>query len=340
MTTFNDLLYGGPRWDIRTIARFKGSPALPEPIDPFKEAQAQIQLERERAAIQEEQRIATETRATAQRETDLGIFNTRLDTAFNTAQQTGTGIFEREGVDLERFMPLLLEQLNITRGTIPELSSNPASFFNADLATRGVLDSALTRDRRGFSQDIDQFAGDNFARNLIPGTFDDSIIDRILSEQFTDASSQVNRARDRGSLSDFGFTTALSQLETGRSAASSRLQSLGGGILETNRGALRDIGSQARSRAGNFQFGDSFDPGSFNTRIQDLFGEQTGRLEGDIRGALGGEQLFNIGDVLARASSAQGAQNNVAQSPALLSAIARRDEERQRSRGIGTQGAF
>ncbi len=314
--------------------------SAPAPVDPFAEAQAQIQLERQRAALTEETRAAAELRAGVKREEDLGIFNTRLDQGFNSALQTGTNFFEREGVDLDRFLPLLTERLNTTRQGVPELSSNPSSFFDALGTSQGVLDTALTRDRRGFNQDIDAFAGDNFANNLIPGTFDDSVISQILSEQFGDASAGITRARDRGSLSDFGFTSALANLEKQNTAAGSRLQDLGGGILETNRNALRDIGGQARSRADAFQFGDSFDPQSFGDRISSTFGEQQGRLEGDIRGALGGEGLFNIGDILARAGSAQGTQNNVAQSPALLASIAQRDEERRASRGIGTQGAF
>ncbi len=317
-----------------------GGSSAPKPIDPRKEAQAQFWLEQQRAILTEETRAAAEQRAGIQREEDLGIFNTRLDQGFNSALQTGTNFFEREGLDLDRFLPLLTERLNTTRQGVPELSTNPSSFFDALLTSKGIVGDELTRDRRGFNQSIDQFAGDNFANTLIPGTFDDSVISQILSEQFGDASAGITRARDRGSLSDFGFTSALANLEKQNTAAGSRLQDLGGGILETNRNALRDIGGQARSRADAFQFGDSFDPSSFENRINTTFGEQQGRLEGDIRGALGGEGLFNIGDILARAGSAQGSQNNVAQSPALLSAIAQRDEERRVSRGIGTQGAF
>jgi len=317
-----------------------GGSSAPDPIDPFKEAEAQIMLERQRAALTEETRVAADLRAGVQREEDLGIFNTRLDQGFNSALQTGTNFFEREGLDLERFLPLLNERLTTTRQGVPELSSNPSSFFNPLITSQSILDTELGRDRKGFNQEIDQFAGQNFANNLIPGTFDDSAISQILSEQFGDASAGITRARDRGSLSDFGFTSALANLEKQNTAAGSRLQDLGGGILETNRNALRDIAGQARSGADTFQFGGDFNSAGFGTRINDLFGEQQGRLEGDLRGALGGESLFNIGDILARAGSAQGTQNNVAQSPALLSSIAKRDEERRASRGIGTQGAF
>jgi len=312
-----------------------------EPTNQFMlEADAQIFLERERAKLTEETRIAADERAAIQREEDLGIFNTKLDQGFNSALQTGTDFFSREGLDLDRFLPLLTERLNTTRQGVPELSSNPSSFFDALLTSQNIVGDELTRDRRGFNLDIDAFAGDNFANNLIPGTFDDSVIAQILSEQFGNASSGITRARDRGSLSDFGFQSAFSNLENQNTAAGARLQDLGGGILETNRNALRDIGGQARSRADAFQFGDSFDPASFENRINTTFGEQQGRLEGDIRGALGGESLFNLSDILARAGSAQGTQNNVAQSPALLASIAQRDEERRASRGIGTQGAF
>ena len=324
---------------MREMARFKGA-QLPDAVDPFEEAQAQIELERARAAIAEEQRIAAEARAATKRTEDLGTFNTNLDRAFSSATDTGTSFFEREGVDLDRFLPLLQERLTSTRQGVPELSSNPSSFFNPTVTAQNILDDELRRDRRGFNLDIDKFAGDNFANTLLPGSFDDAIIEKILGEQFADATSSVTRARDRGSLSDFGFESALTNIGSQNDVGRARLQELGGGILETNRNELRDIGTQARSRADAFQFGDSFNPASFEDRINTTFGEQGTRLSGDIRGALGGESLFNIGDILARAGSAQGAQNNTKGSPALLAAIASRDEERRKSRGIGTQGAF
>ncbi len=300
----------------------------------------QIRLEQAQAAIREEERVAAEQRAASELAIQQGTFDTGLGQAFNTSLQTGTDFFNTQGVDLDRFLPLFESQLNATRSNVPNLASNPSSFFDPRLTAQNILSDQLSLDRKGFNQEIDQFAGDNFAFNLLPGTFDDATIAQILAEQFADASAGIERAGARGSLTDFGTTSALANLEKQNTAAGSRLQDLGGGILEGNRVELRDIAGQARSRADAFQFGDTFSPSSFQDRINTTFGDQTSRLEGDIRGALGGESLFNIGDILARASSAQGSQNNVGASPALLAAIAQRDEESRVSRGIGTQGAF
>lgn len=306
----------------------------------MREAEAQLYLQRELAKLEEEQRIAAEERERVQYEEDLAKFNTNLGSAYDLALQQGQSELLRRELPYELFDPLLSQRLTTVRNAVPELASNPSGYFDTNSIISQLVGDETELQRQRLNTQLNQFASPGFSYGLVPNQADDPILATILDEQYQDALSSITRARDRGNFSDFGFTSALENLNSQRSAANSQLQGIGGGVLEDFRTGLRDIAGQGRTRADSFQFGDVFDPSSVQGQIDDYFAERSGRLEGDIRSALGGEQLFNVGQVLGRAGSAQGAQNASARSPALLNALAQREEERARNRGIGSQGVF
>lgn len=308
--------------------------------DPMEEAQAQMRILREQAAIAEEQRLAQEAREKAAYEADLAKFNTTVGNLYSTSLDQGESRLLRDNLDTDYFLPLLTERLDAARLRIPELTADPGAYFNLDTMYNTLINDETARKRRSLNQELDAFAAPGFATSRVADTMDDPILNAILGEQYADASTSIMRARDRGNLSDFGFQTALGNLDTQKSTALSRLQGLGGGILEGFRTSLRDIAEQGRSRADAFQFGDAYDPSTTRSALETAFADRSGRLEGDIRSALGGERLFNVGDILGRASTAQGAQNETRASPIMLAALAAREEDRAKRRGIGSQGVF
>lgn len=317
----------------------KGGPAIP-PVDHEGETTALIRLERERAAIAEEQRQAELAREAAERERQLGIFNEDLNTAYSSARNTGLGEFERRGLDIDRFSPILDTRLTNIRSSVPRLDTNPAAYFQTSTLIDDIINSETNLQRQNYGRQVDNFAGSNFAVNRLPDTLDDSVINDIIAEQFGDASASITRARERGNLNDFGFQTALSNLETQRGAASSRLQDLGLGLIESGRGELRDIGSQARARAEGYNFGDNLDLGGYESRINDRASSFSSGIGGSLRNALGGESLFDVNSILGRGFVAQGAVNEGRSTPTLSDALRRRDDEGARGRGLGNQGVF
>lgn len=316
-----------------------GGGSIPGPPDPFEEAQAQILIEQERARLQEQQRLAELERQAQEQQRLRGEFTQNLDSAYAAALLRGQGLIEDRGLAFEDFEDPFRRELDAVRQSVPFLDPNPGTFFAPDIADT-VLDRIRDQQRRDFTGALSEFAAPGFAQNLFPSQADDAILDAIFTEQYTPAADQLLRAFQRGNLTEQGYNAALAQLDTQGTAARSRLQDIGGGVLATNRQALRDIAEGGFGQAGAFELGGTFDPTTIQDRITAEQADLTERLEGDIRGALGGEQLFNIEDLISRGGIAQGAQNPGAGTPAVADALAQREEERRRRRGLGQQGVF
>jgi len=313
-----------------------GGGNAPEPVDPQAQAQAQISIEQERARIEAAQRASELERQAAQREIDIGDFNTSLDAAFQGALTRGSDVITGRGLNLDDFLPQLTSSLQSTRQSIPFLDPNPGSFFGPDIADI-ILNRAQDTQRRGFRNTLNEFAAPGFASDLFPGSADDAILSSILNEQFQPASDSLLRAFQRGNLTDQGFQTATSQLGSQREAADARLQDLGSGVLGDFRSELRDIAGTGFDRAGAFQLGETFNPQDVQRQIESRTSDLTGRLGGNIRNVLGGEQLFNIEDLITRGGISQGAQNP---NSGLFDAFASRERERDKRRGLGSEGVF
>ncbi len=108
-------------------------------------------------------------------------------------------------------------------------------------------------------------------------------------------------------------------------------------MLGDFRNELRGIGETGFSRANAFELGGTFNPEDTRGRIDTKFADLSGRLGGSIRNALGDEQLFDIENLIARGGIAQGGQNPNA---GLLDAFATREKERNKVRGLGSEGVF
>ena len=313
-----------------------GGGGAPPPVDPLEEANAQILIQQNQAKLDAETRATALAQQAAQLETDTGNFNTSLDTAFQGALGRGTAAIEERGLDPNDFLTSLTSELEGVRRSVPFLDPNPGSFFGNDIADI-VLNRAQDTQRRGFRNDLNEFAGAGFAQSLFPGTADDSILQSILTEQFTPASDQLLRAFQRGNLTQQGFDTATNQLGSQKEAGLARLSDVGGGVLGDFRNQLKEIGQTGFGRADAFELGGSFDPQNTKGLIDAKFSDLTGNLGGRLRNAIGGEQLFNIEDLLTRGGISQGAQNP---NSGLLDQFATRQKEKDKQRGLGSAGVF
>lgn len=312
-----------------------GAPAAP---DPLRQAQAEIEVLKQQYALDERQALAAlerekakEAEQRAQWQTDLGANRARTEAAVRRRFET-TGLNPLDYEDRIRDA-LDLAQSGMTFGSTPTFSTGLGDDLLGDIRQSQVRD---------YQRAINEWAPEGFSTNAFASTADDAIINAILGEQFGAASDSILRARDRGTLNDAGFKYAMDNLNTQKQAAMARLQDTGGGILEGYRGSLDDIIKNARTGAGSWDFGDTFDPNFYRTQVETKQGELGGRLEGDIRNAIGGEQFFNTTDLIQKGGIGQGAQNTGlgSQSGGLMAAITQRKNEEEQKRGLGTQGSF
>jgi hypothetical protein len=248
-----------------------------------------------------------------------------------SARQLARQTLENRGIaDRDYYMSLIEDAIARTAQTVPETDTNPASYFGPSL-----IESALTRgaeDRRmRYARDVDQLFGAS-AYDIVPDTYANDIIDRVLRTQRDEAVGALERARARGNLTDAGFSASMQrvgELETGgrelaRSLASNALQGL--------RDEYDRIRSRAREAALSYTPTSTFSLEPFARQRQSFLDTLNTRLPGAVQNALLGQSFFDIGDILTRGGRMQGAQNpRIAALPFLMQE--REDEER---RGIGS----
>lgn len=306
---------------------------------PMQTARANVWEQQQRAAMDEQARAAQQARDEAERTRKTGEFNTNLDSAYNRGLGYAQERVGQLGLNYDDYKDPIISEYQRQRGSVPQLDSNPGAYFGDDLVSR-VLGRVRDTKRTQYGQQVNQFAGDGFADKAIGNEFDDSYLNSIYDEQYGDASSQLQRAFARGNLSPIGMSLAQKQLDSQGAAGKSRLQDLGGGVLSRYRTELGDLGSKARTSAGNFELGSTFNPDDYKQQIEGKKGEFGQRIQGDIRDATRGEQIFNVDDIIGKAGVSQGlynpasAQSNVGASPIFNALSARK------KRNTSSAGAF
>lgn len=316
-----------------------GGGKAPAPVQPdyAAQARAQIQIEQEQARIAEEARQRELERQAADEARRLDVYNTGVSNAETVARQSALDAILGRGLDPNTFGSSIDTELNRIRASVPYLDQNPGAYYaNQDIAGL-VLGRETDKQRSAYTQQINQFAPNNFANDRVSSTADDAIIAQILGEQYNPAAEQIQRAYERGTLNDTGFQTAQNILGQQRSTANAQLQSTGGGVLQSLRDQLSGIGQEARTRASSYELGDVFDPTSYQNRIDTTYNEGISGLEGNIRNAIGGQQYFDIGSILSRGATSQGVTNS---QRGLFDAFQARENDRSKQRGLGTQGVF
>lgn len=302
-------------------------------------APADTSLQRQQEQFAREDRLRAEEQARIDREKAEARtrFTTGVEAATTGARATGRERIVQRGLDPTEFNPLIESEITRIRGGIPDLAENPSSYFSPDIADL-VLGREESARRGRYTNQLNQFFTPSYATSQFADTADDPVLESILGTQYGEALGGVERARARGTLTDAGYNASIRRLGSDRSAASATLQDIGGGVLERNRGQLRNIADEALSGASGYTLGNTFDPTQYTGRAESTATGLRDRLEGDVRGAVGGTQLFDIGNILQFGAREQGAQNPT--STTIAEVLARRASERGRGRGLGSTGTF
>lgn len=315
-----------------------GYPPAPSPPDYNAQAQANIQTQNNQARIDAESRAAADAKAASDLAAKRETFNSKQGSAYLQAQNYGQSRLNSMGIqDNYGIMPAYTNEIDRAKSAIPDLDPNPGNYF-----TPSLFDNALSSQRgveRGkLNKQFDQFAAPGFENQQFANTADDDIINSIINEQYGNANDFLTRAQSRGQLDSTGFDYAQQQLGNSRPGAVSRANDMGMGVLQKDRDMLTNLGTEGRNRITNWDFGDSFDPNSYNTRIRDTADQYKGRLEGDIRNTFGDTAFFDPTKLITKAGAFQGQANPGAAAPAGAAGVGGADDQLKRT--TGSQGAF
>lgn len=300
-----------PRKKQERVLQTKGGSAPPAPPDPMKEAQA-----REWEASQ----AAARDKANA----DAAAAKKALDDAAALSKWQGGVANTAAGV--ENYGRRKLESLGMNAGGDPygiwdmftnNLQQNRNSLKdNQDYSTlisNSVFDNALndsrTTARNKYGRDLTNGLGADYLDTTFANTIDDSILDAILGDQYTGAQTSLKNAMDRGQMGQSAYDRALSSLNTRKTAARGELENTGRTAIGGLRSEVETALNNSKTRANNFDFGDTYDPNAEVTKIKGLGTDALGRLDTTVRQAVGDKQFFDPNSIIQSAIAAGGASN-------------------------------
>lgn len=288
-----------------------GSPPAPKTYSPMEQAQAQAMLDQQSFERQQAAAAAERTRTEQQKQADIARTQDRTNSAFATGQSYGSTRGSTLGYnDTFGLLDTYNQMLNTARTKVPEVSSDPASYFNYD---------QMWNDATNRVQSAEQMRLDNQFRGLTPvgwqesyfaDSADDSILDAILGEQYGTAFDTIDAARARGQLSQGGFENTLRALDTKKLAARATLEDMGLGVLGGYRDELSGIADQYGDQISGYKLGQNLNLDDFTAQLGNRQGALNNRMRGDIYRTIGDTQLFNTDALMARGGSQAGVSNN------------------------------
>ena len=105
------------------------------------------------------------------------------------------------------------------------------------------------------------------------------------------------------------YNRALRDLDRSKATANTDLQNIGRGVLEDITGDIGTRRQGALDSAANWDFGTTYDPTGEANRIRSYADERKAGLEGELRGAVGGREFFDVNSLLGKAAAKVGNQS-------------------------------
>ena len=294
-----------------------------------------VEVERLKQEEAARNRAAEDARKAAEDVQRRSTFATKLSEAQTGARQSAQRRLTTQGLNYDEFAPLFEQAITRQSSVVPDLATNPGEYFS-DSFIGNVLSQEEGDRRARFTREARAAFDPNAADTAFANTVDDPFINSILGRQKTEAVNALDIAKRRGSLSDTGYTGALTRLGEMERSGQSTAQRLGGTVLSDYRNRLKNIGAEANQAAGSYRLGDQFNLSPYQSRYSTSAAEMQSGLEGDINSALEGQNFFDIGSILTSGGNAQGPVNPQADYAALLA----REDVRNQKRGVGGTGVF
>lgn len=299
--------------DDEVVLETKGSSPPPQ-ASPMQEAQAQIELERARNALQQQEAERARAQEAAERQATIDRARSLQQQAFGAAQDYGSSQVQARGfdqglVDQYGLLNLYNQSINNARLGIGETDMNPMASLNTTGNFNDALSTVLGTYRGDLRRQLNTTAPEDFMYNAFADSADDAILQSILDQGRADALAQVDAARARGQLNDVGYSRALTGLDTQGKAAMADLQDLGLGVLSGYRDQLGSLREDMLGRIDTADFSNPLDFTSFDSRLNQTRSDLGNRLEGDIFRATQGQSFFDPSTIISGSGAIQGFYN-------------------------------
>lgn len=307
-----------------------------------QKAQEQRNYEMQLQQQERERQEQIAAKAEAERQRQLGVktnqFNANVSAGQNYGQTKLGSLGFADTYGIGSAYDTALKDWQNTTGA--NLENYGGTSFDSQGQWDRAYNSAQDTERNKLQNGFSNLTNPGWQSSYFDNSADDSILEAILGKQFTDANTQFETAKARGQLTDGAYGNVQSTLADKKLAANSTLQDLGGGVLSGYRNQLTDQSKGFADKISSWNLGNNFNLDSVTGGFNNTKNELSGRLEGDVRRAVGDTQLFDTAKLLAGAGVTGGATNNPLQSAFTAAAANTNNQTEEQKRNTGTVGVF
>lgn len=293
-----------------------------------------VQKEQEQHGFEKDMQQLQWQRADSLREHEEAQRQQTLEQASAALRGTAYDRLARRGIDARNYGSVIDSAIAGAQTRAQGAKGDLGGYFT-DSVIEDAFGKARDDERAKYGAAVTQRWSPGFENAYFRSDADDYFINDVLGRQKQEATSYLDRARSRGQLDDSGYGSALQKIGEMEQTGRSRANALGDAVLQGNRTRLSDIANQAKSAAGAYELGQSFDVGAYGRQFDDTLNSLNTRLGGDVYGALEGQKFFDVGDIIARGGSTMGAANPTTERP---DQIAAREKLRTANRGVDAGG--
>jgi hypothetical protein len=229
--------------------------------------------------------------------------------------------------------------------SVQDLDPNPTAAFPTNLGDT-IVNNVLSGKRTQSLNALNNIFTPNYAQNVLPDATTGNYVNDVVNQQFDPLMAQLTNAQKRGTLTDPGYQAALDKFNTAKTGATNTVQNLGAGILSSDRSALNDYISGARSDVNSLTLGQAFDPKSYSDVASGKVTSDLSNFGGALQNAVGDTKFANISDLINAGGAVQGSQNPNATNPTGPKVPSAGDDAppppdtTNLQRGLGNVGAF
>ncbi len=171
-------------------------------------------------------------------------------------------------------------------------------------------------------------------------TADDEMINNYISDKYSSALDQLDRALKRGLLTETSYNNAINELNNDRSIMESNAQSFGSNQMNTYRDDLENTFNSFSDIVDNYNLGQygTVNSGFLNNELNKTYNNQMNNFYNDMIANLDQLGGFDVSSIIGDAKVASGIGNQ--QSNDLINAIEDTNKKKDQQIGLGNQGMF
>lgn len=177
-------------------------------------------------------------------------------------------------------------------------------------------------------------------KNYYTNDYGQNSVNNFLDTQYNAALDQIDRAKNRGLLSDTGYQSALNNLGTQYNSGFANVNSINQGLIDDYKNELTEAAQGYMTDLANYDLSkySTMTKDNWANNLQDIYNNQQNMYQSNFDNATSGMNLFDTSDIINTARTEQGVNN--AQTDELMDTLDETSRQKNKKTGLGNVGVF